>query len=67
MKKLIILAISVFMLLANSQGINACTGIQITAADGTKILARTIEWKGGNLNSKLIIMPRRKKSLNFKQ
>lgn len=36
----------------------ACTGIAITAADGTRLLARTIEWKGGNLNSKLIIMPR---------
>lgn len=58
MKKLLTLAISTFMLLANTQAINACTGIQITAADGTKVLARTIEWKGGNLNSKLIIMPR---------
>ena len=36
----------------------ACTGIAFTAEDGTRILARTIEWKGGNLNSKLIIMPR---------
>ena len=55
MKKVLTLAISACMLLANSQAINACTGIQITAADGTKVLARTIEWKGGNLNSKLII------------
>ena len=62
MKKLLTLAISVFMLLANTQVINACTGIQITAADGTKVLARTIEWKGGNLNSKLIIMPRGQKN-----
>lgn len=37
---------------------DACTGIAIDAADGTRLLARTIEWKGGNLNSKLIIMPR---------
>ncbi|MBQ4494017.1 MAG: linear amide C-N hydrolase [Elusimicrobiaceae bacterium] len=58
MKKLLTLAISTFMLLANTQAINACTGIAIDAADGTKVLARTIEWKGGNLNSKLIIMPR---------
>jgi len=58
MRKIIILAISTFMLLANTQAINACTSIQITAADGTKVLARTIEWNGGNLNSKLIIMPR---------
>ena len=62
MKKLLTFAISAFMLLANTQAINACTGIQITAADGTKVLARTIEWKGGNLNSKLIIMPRGQKN-----
>ena len=37
---------------------HACTGIAVNAADGTRLLARTIEWKGGNLNSKLIIMPR---------
>lgn len=36
----------------------ACTGIAINAQDGTRLLARTIEWKGGNLNSKLIVMPR---------
>lgn len=36
----------------------ACTGIAIEAVDGTRLLARTIEWKGGNLNSKLIVMPR---------
>ncbi len=36
----------------------ACTGIAIRAQDGTRLLARTIEWKGGNLNSKLIVMPR---------
>ena len=36
---------------------HACTGIAIKAQDGTRLLARTIEWKGGNLNSKLIVMP----------
>lgn len=40
----------------------ACTGIAIDAADGTRLLARTIEWKGGNLNSKLIILPRGQKN-----
>lgn len=40
----------------------ACTGIAIEASDGTRLLARTIEWKGGNLNSKLIIMPRHQKN-----
>ena len=36
---------------------HACTGIAINAQDGTRLLARTIEWKGSNLDSKLIIMP----------
>ena len=40
----------------------ACTGIAIDAADGTRLLARTIEWKGGNLNSKLIVLPRGQKN-----
>ena len=42
--------------------VQSCTGISIEAADGTRLLARTIEWKGGNLNSKLIIMPRGQKN-----
>ena len=48
--------------LLSAPTIQACTGIAIQAADGTRLLARTIEWKGGNLNSKLIIMPRGQKN-----
>jgi len=44
--------------LLSAPAAQACTGIAINAADGTRLLARTIEWKGGNLNSKLVIMPR---------
>ena len=63
MKKVLSITLSALLLaLANAPYANACTGIQITAADGTKVLARTIEWKGGNLNSKLIIMPRGQKN-----
>ena len=58
MKKLLSLMLATLLVAAVSTPGNACTGIAITAADGTKILARTIEWKGGNLNSKLVIMPR---------
>ena len=58
MKKILSLTLATVLMAAVSMPGNACTGIAITAADGTKILARTIEWKGGNLNSKLIIMPR---------
>ncbi len=58
MKKLLSLTLATLLVTASWTPGNACTGIAITATDGTKILARTIEWKGGNLNSKLIIMPR---------
>ena len=37
---------------------NACTGITLTAKDNSKILARTIEWGGSDLNSQYVIVPR---------
>ena len=58
MKKLLSLTLATLLVSAVSFPADACMGIAIDAADGTKLLARTIEWKGGNLNSKLIIMPR---------
>lgn len=47
-----------FFLLAFSPAVYPCTGISIMAKDGTHLQARTIEWSGNNLNSKLVIMPR---------
>ncbi len=58
MKKLLSLALAAVLTAAATPNGFACTGIAINAADGTKLLARTIEWKGGNLESKLVIMPR---------
>ncbi len=58
MKKVISLTLATLLVASVSFPGNACTGIAINAADGTKLLARTIEWKGGNLNSKLVILPR---------
>lgn len=37
---------------------DACTGITLTTKDNSKILARTIEWGGSDLNSQYIIVPR---------
>lgn len=65
MKKLLSLTLATLLVTAVSFPGNACTGIAINAADGTKLLARTIEWKGGNLNSKLIILPRGLKNTAF--
>ncbi len=36
----------------------ACTGISLTAADGSYIQARTIEWAKGELKSEYVIIPR---------
>lgn len=36
----------------------ACTGISLTAADGSYIQARTIEWSHGALKSEYVIIPR---------
>lgn len=36
----------------------ACTGITLKAADGSTVVARTIEWNASDLNSKLVVVPR---------
>lgn len=40
---------------------DACTGISFSAQNGARIQARTIEWAGYPLNSRLIILPRGQK------
>ena len=37
---------------------SACTGISLTAKDGSKVLARTMEWGGFKLESHLVLVPR---------
>lgn len=54
--KLMCLATAMAMTSTNTA--NACTGITLTAKDSTKILARTIEWGGSDLNSQYVIVPR---------
>ena len=60
MNKLISTSLSAALALSlpGTQVAFACTGISITAQDGTRLQARTIEWSGDNLQSKLVIMPR---------
>lgn len=36
----------------------ACTGITLSAADGSRVVARTIEWCGSDLRSRYVIVPR---------
>ena len=38
--------------------LKACTGFTLKAKDGSRIVARTIEWGGSNLNSQYVVVPR---------
>lgn len=40
------------------KSVQACTGISLTAKDGSHVVARTIEWGGSNLHSSYVIVPR---------
>lgn len=56
MKRLFSLLIAVAAL--SSPSAWSCTGITLTVKDGSKIVARTIEWGGSDLNSQYVIVPR---------
>ena len=43
----------------------ACTGISLTAADGSYVQARTIEWAKGPLRSEYVIIPRGQKLRSY--
>ena len=43
----------------------ACTGISLTAKDGSYVQARTIEWAYGALKSEYVIIPRGEKLQSF--
>lgn len=43
----------------------ACTGISLTAADGSYVQARTIEWAKGPLKSEYVIIPRGEKLRSY--
>ena len=38
--------------------VEACTGITLVAKDSSRVVARTIEWGGSDLNSRYVIVPR---------
>ena len=40
------------------EAVQACTGISLTAKDGSHVVARTIEWGGSDLHSSYVIVPR---------
>lgn len=58
MKNLITTVAALATLAFTYQPADACTGITLTAKDGTRILSRTIEWGGSELNSQYVVVPR---------
>ena len=58
MKNLITTVAALATLAFTYQPADACTGITLTAKDGTRILSRTIEWGGSELNSQYLVVPR---------
>ena len=49
-----ILAIAI----AAAQSATACTGIKLTAADDSVVMARTVDWSGSEMNNIYVISPR---------
>lgn len=57
-RTMFLFAAAVLLTLANAGKANACTGITLKTADGTPVVARTIEWGGSDLSSRYVIVPR---------
>ena len=58
MKKIFMTCLAMAMALLARQEADACTGITLTAKDSARIVARTIEWGGSELNSQYVVVPR---------
>ncbi len=52
------LTVAVVTVAAGMQPAGACTGITLRAKDGSRIVARSIEWGGSNLDSRYVVVPR---------
>lgn len=57
-EKIFITCMALAMTFLMQQEANACTGITLTAKDSARIVARTIEWGGSELNSQYVVVPR---------
>lgn len=57
-QKVLTFAAAAVCLLSSPAASDACTGISLKAADGSVVLARTIEWAGSFLGSGYVVVPR---------
>lgn len=65
MKKIIALFTVIAAMSAIPYEGDACTGIALTAKDGSRVVARTTEWGGSVLNSSYVIVPRGHQHISF--
>ncbi len=65
MKTVKIIASSMCIMLSSLSAVEACTGISFHAADGSFVVARTIEWAGGTLKSEYTVVPRGAELVSF--
>ena len=65
MKKLLASVLTLLLTAWQAVPAWACTGIAFATKDGAHLQARSIEWGGFSLESKLVIMPRGEQNTSF--
>jgi choloylglycine hydrolase len=58
MKRFITLIAAAIISASSADRISACTGISLTSADGTTVVARTVEWAAGPMKCGYAVYPR---------
>lgn len=58
MKRLVILSAIFFAVSFFSDRAHACTGISLSAADGSRVVARTVEWASSPMQCGYVVVPR---------
>ena len=58
MKKILIIIAAALLAGVFADKVNACTGISLTAADGSRVVARTVEWAATPMQCGYVVAPR---------
>lgn len=58
MKRVLIIIALVAVAAINAAPSKACTGIALTSADGSRVVARTVEWSATPMNCGYVVVPR---------
>ena len=58
MKRILILGVIALLSALNATNSDACTGISLTAADGSRVVARTVEWAATPMQCGYVVAPR---------